>query len=286
MSIRWIDWGRILKPAYVLRPSQVLLRLRDTSTVSSVTMPWGSKLWIADDSLGRELRRRGVHELALSELMWRLVQPGDRVVDAGANLGYFTTLLAVRVGEGGSVAAIEAHPQVAAALEANVARNDATMVTVFAAALSDRPGTAHLAQPADFRSNTTGSEVVGAGGIEVPSVTLDDIVGGDDVKLIKLDVEGHELAALQGAARLLSDQRAQHIVFEDHRALPTDVSRHLEAAGYVVFALAARPHKPELVAPWDESARPRWEAPTYVATVRPVALVQALHAWGWRCLRS
>ncbi|MDP9225095.1 MAG: FkbM family methyltransferase [Actinomycetota bacterium] len=276
---------RFLKPVYVLRPQQAMFRLRDRSDVSSVTTPWGSKLWIADDALGRELRKSGVHELALSELMWRLVKPGDKVVDAGANMGYFATLLAVRVGQTGHVAAIEAHPDMATALESNVQRNGATTVDVIAAALSDRAGKVRLAEPDDFRSNTTGSAVVPSGGMEVPSVTLDDIVGDDTVKLIKLDVEGHEFFALQGAARLLHDQRAYHIVFEDHRPLPTDVSRHLEESRYFVFALAARPHKPELVAPWDQSARPRWEAPTYIATVRPVELVQALHPWGWRCLR-
>lgn len=183
------------------------------------------------------------------------------------------------------VTAIEAHPEVATALKGNVERNDATMVNVISAALSDREGVVRLAEPNDFQTNTTSSEVVAAGGIVVPSVTLDSIAGDATVKLIKLDVEGHELTALRGGDRLLAQRRVQHIVFEDHRALPTDVSRRLEHAGYAVFALATRPHKPVLVAPWDASARPRWEAPTYVATIQPVELVQALLPWGWRCLR-
>ena len=276
---------RFLKPAYVLRPRQALLRLKRGSRTSAVTTPWGSELSVAQDALGLELRKSAVHELALSELIWRVVEPGDRVIDAGANMGYFSTLMALRVGDSGRVVAVEAHPRVAATLSANVARNDAIAVDVWPAALSERAGTVRLAEPTDFRANTTGSEVVAEGGVQVPSVTIDDIVGDAAVKLIKLDLEGHELSALRGAKRLLADRRAQHIAFEDHRPLPTDVSRCLEAAGYAVFALIARPHKPELVAPWDERARPRWEAPTYVATVRPVELVQALRPWGWRCLR-
>jgi len=276
---------RLLKPAYVVRPRQAIVRLRNRSDVSSVTTPWGSELWIAQDALGFELRKSGIHELAVSELMWRLVAPGDKVMDAGANVGYFATLLAMLVGDNGSVAAVEAHPSVAAALKANVERNMATTVEVIPAALSDHAGTVCLSEPADFESNTTGSEVVVSGGMEVASVTIDGIVGNATLKLIKLDVEGHELFALRGAARLLDEQRAHHIVFEDHRQLPTDVSRHLERAGYAVFALIARPHRPDLVAPSAESARPRWEAPTYVATVRPVQLVQAVRPWGWRCLR-
>ena len=189
------------------------------------------------------------------------------------------------MGDSGRVTAIEAHPRVAAALKANVDANYAVPVTVVPAALSERQGLVRLAEPDDFEFNTTGSAIVDAGGIEVPSVTIDEIVGDAVVKLIKLDVEGHELSALRGAEALLAGQRAHHIVFEDHRPLPSDVSRCLEQAGYAVFALIAQLHKPALVAPWDKSARPRWEAPTYIATVRPVELVQAMHPWGWRCLR-
>src|SRR4051812_15076099 len=81
--------------------------------VRLVTTPWGSRLRVPPDALGDELRRSAIHELAASELMERLVEPGDQAVDAGANAGYFTTLLAARVGANGRVLAIEAHPRVA-----------------------------------------------------------------------------------------------------------------------------------------------------------------------------
>jgi len=45
-------------------------------------------LEISADALGAELLKSGVHELALSEMMWRVVRLGDTVIDAGANLGY------------------------------------------------------------------------------------------------------------------------------------------------------------------------------------------------------
>jgi hypothetical protein len=160
---------RLLKPAYVLRPQQAVLRLRDRSGVSVVRTPWGSELCVAADALGKELRKSAVHELAVTELMWRVVQPGDIVVDAGANLGYFATLLAARVGDSGRVVAIEAHPEVAAVLKDNVRRNNATAVTVISAALSDRQGTVRLSVSDDLRSDTTGSEVVASGGIDCPA---------------------------------------------------------------------------------------------------------------------
>jgi len=43
--------------------------------------------------------------------------------------------------------------------------------------------------------------------VSVPCVRLDDVIGESDVRLLKIDVEGFELAALQGAARILQRSR-------------------------------------------------------------------------------
>ena len=43
--------------------------------------------------------------------------------------------------------------------------------------------------------------------VSVPCLRLDDVIGESDVRLLKIDVEGFELAALQGAARILQRSR-------------------------------------------------------------------------------
>jgi hypothetical protein len=77
---------------------------------------------------------------------------------------------------------------------------------------------------------------LGSDGLEVETVTLDDVVGNRPVALLKLDIEGHELHAREGGERALSERRVAHVVFEEHEPLPTPVSQRLTELGYMVFA--------------------------------------------------
>src|SRR5690349_2167069 len=106
---------RLMKPPYVYRPRQILRRLaRDAGP--TVRTPWGIDIETPerDQVLGGALRRSAVYELVVSETAWRLCDPADAAIDAGANVGYYTGLLAVRAA---SVDAIEPHPDLRAMLE-------------------------------------------------------------------------------------------------------------------------------------------------------------------------
>ena len=85
------------KPWFVFRPSQVVRRLtfRPTSAYRRLTVAWGEQLLALDDEhIGRCLGTTGIYDLAVSELLFRLIHPGDLVVDAGANIGYMSVLAA------------------------------------------------------------------------------------------------------------------------------------------------------------------------------------------------
>jgi protein-L-isoaspartate O-methyltransferase len=106
---------RLSKPQYLFRPSQIIRRFRAGDVVRT---PW-CEMQVGDDSLGRGIARMGVHELAVSEVIWRLSEGDDLALDVGANIGYFTGLLAQRVGE---VIALEPNPLLWPILTQNVAR--------------------------------------------------------------------------------------------------------------------------------------------------------------------
>jgi precorrin-6B methylase 2 len=69
-----------------------------------------------------------------------LVQPGDRVVDVGAHVGYFTLLAARLCGPNGRVFAFEPHPDNFRLLERNIRENGAENVTAVRKAVADRAG--------------------------------------------------------------------------------------------------------------------------------------------------
>jgi FkbM family methyltransferase len=163
----------------------------------------------AQDSMN--LSVLGVHERAVTELVTREVGPGQTAFDVGANIGYFTLLLARRVGPSGRVFAFEPDPQNCELLRRNLALNGYANVTVVPKAVADHSGTLKLWRAAAAGDHRIYDSHDGREAIEVPTVRLDDVVRefAGPVHFIKMDIQGAEALALRGMVDLLS--RAPHV---------------------------------------------------------------------------
>ena len=133
------------------------------------------------------------------------------MIDGGAHLGFYSLLAERALAGSGTVLAFEPDPYNFAALQRNVA---ATSITAVPKALSADTGRS-LFQPS---LSTTGSSLLPRSDIEmatpidVETTTIDTELDGLplDVLIVKLDVEGSELAALAGMQHSL--ERARTIV--------------------------------------------------------------------------
>lgn len=275
------------KPYYIFRPTQAFRRLalllgRDPR---NVVLPWGLPIrFDRSEAVGDAIARIGLYDLTVCEALWRLADPGDLAVDAGANIGVMTSVLAVSVGKTGEVVALEPHPRTFERLAANVAHwHDASTITPARKALSDQLGIATLHLPADAATATLSAN--GPAVAEVECTTLDELLGERRVGVLKLDVEGHEEAVLVGARRALVDRRVRDIVFEDLAPPPTAVMRLLEEAGYSLFKLDCRLLRLALIG-IDGPFRHRvFESPNYLATLDPGRARSRIGSWGWQVLR-
>jgi FkbM family methyltransferase len=259
-----------------------------------VRLPWGSALRVNPrEALGAALWYTGVYDLAVSEALWRLLDVGDTAVDAGANIGYMTSLMAFLTGPKGRVLAVEPHPGLFPLLVENIrlaaAGRPCAPVEAVEAALGERDGEAVLAWGDDFVSNAGTARVVAEDvssvhESRVPLRRLDDLVDWPAVTLLKLDVEGYEAQVLRGAERLLSERRIAHILFEDHVGPQSAVQRLLADHGYSTFALGWRLLGP-MIAPGSQGslAHP-WEPPSYIATLQPDVVRRRMAPRGWRIL--
>lgn len=129
-------------------------------------------------------------------------------VDAGANIGLISLGVAHRSDV--TVHAVEAHPGNAAALRRNIALNPSADVIVHEVALAATPGTVRLELGAE-----SGHHHVGSTGIPVRAETLDRVLADlPRVDVLKMDIEGAEVAALHGARELLEQRRVRAIVCE------------------------------------------------------------------------
>jgi len=160
-----------------------------------------------DDLISRHLYFFGVFEPAVTALYREILQPGDVMVDVGANVGAHTLLAAHLVGPQGRVHAIEASPSIFARLRINLDANGAGQVLAHNIAVAEREGIVpiFLSDPSNLGASTIipgeADRLGAAHEALVPARPLQEIVPPEDLaaaRLIKIDVEGAEWLVVQG----------------------------------------------------------------------------------------
>jgi len=138
----------------------------------------------------------------------RLLLPGEKAIDIGANYGVYTLSIAQTVGVTGNVWAFEPTTTTANLLAEGIAANGFTQVFLEKSALSSVKGTAELALKQHSEMNTLIRGKPSPGASEtVPVVTLDDRMetyGWRDIDFVKIDAEGEETNILLGGKRFFA----------------------------------------------------------------------------------
>jgi FkbM family methyltransferase len=132
-------------------------------------------------------------------------RPGDTVLDIGAHIGLFTVLMSRLVGPAGRVLSFEPTPCTCHVLRETVRINYCeSNVELHEEAVSNRSGRGTLFDTGDVVSNANSLVRTprSRGEISVETVSIDEVVPrGEEVRLLKIDVEGAELDVLRGARR-------------------------------------------------------------------------------------
>jgi FkbM family methyltransferase len=143
-----------------------------------------------------------------------LLAHGGAFIDGGANHGLLSFGLAGRHGAAIDFHLFEPNPTMVASIRKTSALYPNMRLTLNAAALSEEEGTVSF----DIDESQSGrSHITTSGGVTVPARSLDSYVTGaglSAVKLLKLDVEGYELAALRGARSALENRIIEAVYFE------------------------------------------------------------------------
>ena len=79
----------LLKPEYLWRPRQILRRLSfKPSQNATLPLPWDCTIdACSTETIGRSIATQGVYDLAITETIMRLTDPGETALDIGANIG-------------------------------------------------------------------------------------------------------------------------------------------------------------------------------------------------------
>lgn len=184
-----------------------------------VDIPGGGSLIIPDDSHYFGFLA-GVHEQHVEALIRDSVAPGDVCIDVGANIGYFSMMMAKAAGMRGRVIAFEPVPDTFDVLKQNatLAAEEGGRLEAHQAAVSAQAGELIIERQEHSTLNQVRQAHGGDAGERVPCVELagflDSVGITGQVALLKVDVEGHEMSVVQGALPVLASGRVKRMILE------------------------------------------------------------------------
>lgn len=153
----------------------------------------------------------GLHEFADMVFLLHFLRENDLFLDVGANIGSYTVLASGYCRA--KTLAFEPDPEAAIAFKKNVIANDMqNLVTLYQLALGTKKCDVHFTVGRDATNQVV--KTAGAYTRLVPQERLDDIVGFASPTFMKLDIEGYEDDAIQGAGAVLGKTSLQAISLE------------------------------------------------------------------------
>ncbi len=162
---------------------------------------------------------KGGWEAETTRLFKELAKEGDVIIDIGANIGYYTLLASKIVGDSGKVYAFEPDPTNYRVLSSNIELNGCKNIVTEQKAISDANGSVTLY----LDNKDVGAHTIYKNGkvkrqVVVDSVTLDEYFKGKEypINIIKMDIEGAEMAAIRGMGKIIAFNDDLKIFTEFH----------------------------------------------------------------------
>ena len=176
----------------------------------------------------------------------KIIKPGDTCWDIGANIGFYTCLLASRVGDSGTVVAFEPASRTCSYLHENVSLNQFTNVVVVNKGLGNRQEQRHLYYSEAELAEGTASLKYADGRAASERVTLDTIdnliheLSAPD--FVKIDVEGYQLEVLRGGEHFLKTHAPLLMaelkdVGETNRDIFGELENYVTDLGYQLYKI-------------------------------------------------
>lgn len=157
----------------------------------------------------------GNYQPIIPEILKKYLKKGDIFIDVGASIGYFSAIAAGYVGENGQVHSFEPAPEYFQKLDALSKMNSQYNIVVNQFALGEKEefGKIYVEGPSDIGNNTFFPDLFNADikkgkVVPVPVRRLDSYIkekGLNNIKLIKIDVEGFEFPVLKGLSDYLAE---------------------------------------------------------------------------------
>lgn len=205
-------------------------------------LAYGTEMTAESDPIAMAFKVGSIgHMKAMIDVATATLSPGDRVLDLGAHLGGFMLSMAAL---GFEVLGVEASPRCVDLVEQSLALNNFASAHIEHACVTDRPGIVKFSACGPF--GHVACPATRMPWVSVPAVTVDDLVrerGWNNVRFVKLRVQGSEIHALRGMTTLLRTQ-SPLVFFESNRTTlawyqftPDELAAELHRHGYTIYTI-------------------------------------------------
>ena len=185
-----------------------------------------------------------------TDLVKKHIKKNDRILDIGANIGYYTLLFASIIGSKGHVFSFEPEPKNFKILESNVKLNNFHNTTLEKLAVSNQSGNIELyLSDEGIGQHRIHKSRFGKSSISVKMISIDDYFDNNFQKIdfIKIDVEGAEYDVLKGMKHILKNNSSIKILLEfnpinliEHGSDPKEFLDFLETHNFLLHIISEK----------------------------------------------
>lgn len=170
-----------------------------------------------DDIVINAIKEGRVFEPEVVETAKRFIKKDSIVLDVGANFGQMSILFSKMVGKNGVIYAFEADDFVFEILKKNIEANDCKNIIPIFGAVFNQSGKEFFFPKQDFKRfaayGSYGIDLNATNGRTVTSLMIDDLDFEKPVSFMKVDIQGSDLFALQGAKQTIETHKMP-VLFE------------------------------------------------------------------------
>lgn len=212
-------------------------------------------LWL-DEHVDIIIWWQGFYEKFPSRVFKRLLNVGDRVIDVGANIGYYSLLASEIVGPSGRIFSFEPVTKIFDKLLLN--SSDHSNITPVQVACGEQGGMTNIYVADDSCSAgsriSTPFENQPAITEQIKLIKLDDYIEDQKIDMVKIDVEGYEIHVLKGMADILRDNLHIKVFIEVNKKLlamsgssPEEIFDYLKLFGLTAWQIDYKKRRLELI---------------------------------------
>jgi len=202
--------------------SSIVLKTFGFNTIIKNIYNYKMILDLYDKGISRTLILFGERELEHKFMLEQVIKPGMRILDIGANIGYYAIMESLLIGKTGNLIAVEPSKSNVNLLKKNLELNNIKNYKIHEGAISNADTNkkfflSNMSNLNTFHNIGTGKAFLNGETIDVKTYTVKTILKGETLDLMRMDVEGHEVEVLDGLINSIDEmKKLPMIIFETH----------------------------------------------------------------------